>query len=140
MLKLTIPPLADDHKFYTIPKVLAILSPYDNNIRLTNCALAIKLLIKSGKLRDEKSTIYHHINSNKRGLNLNDTEFRLSPGRPWLLEHNSVQEINRKIKEYDGKTYGQDDVRKMMIAKLNAKVVEQGKVPLTPIGPSYMSV
>ena len=28
----------------------------------------------------------------------------------------------------------------MMIAELNAKVVEQGKIPLTPIGTSYMSV
>ena len=79
---MTIPPLVDDHKFYTIPEVLAILSPYDDNIRLTNCALAIKLLIKSGKVRDGKSTIHCHINIKKRGLDLNDTEFILPPRAP----------------------------------------------------------
>ena len=81
-LKLTIPPPADDRKFYTIPEVLAILSLYDDNIRLTNHALAIKLLMKSGKVTGGKLTIYRHLNGSKRGLDLNDSEFRLSPGRP----------------------------------------------------------
>ena len=111
-LKLTIPPPADDHEYCTIPEVLDILSPYDDNIRSPNRALAIKILIKSGKVRGRKSTTYRHLNISKRGLDLNDIEFRLSLECTRLLEHDSVQEINRKIKEYDGKAYGQDDVRK----------------------------
>ena len=83
-LKLTIPPPADDRKFYTIPDVLAILSPYDDNMRSTNCTLAIKLLMKSYRVRGGKSTIYRHLNGSKRGLDMNDTEFRLSPRSPRL--------------------------------------------------------
>ena len=81
-----------------------------------------------------------HPNGSKRGLDLNALKFSLSSRRPRLLEHDLVQQINRKMKEYDGKAYGQDDVCKMMIAESNTKVIKQGKVPLTPIEPSCMSV
>ena len=67
-------------------------------MRLNNYALAIKLLIKSGRVRGGKSTIYRHLNVSKRELDLNDTEFRLSPRNPQMLEHDLVQEINRKMK------------------------------------------
>ena len=107
---MTIPPSADGREFYTIPEVLAILSPYDDNTRLTNRALAIKLLTKGGKVRGGKSIIYRHLNNSKGGLDLNNVELKLSPGRPLILEYDSVQLINRKMKEYDGNTYDHDDV------------------------------
>ena len=49
--KLTILSSADDREFYAIPETIAILSPYNNNIRSTNCAITINLLITSGNAR-----------------------------------------------------------------------------------------